>query len=172
MIDQIQHVTIGRPLNRFIYSLGIETVGEGTSKKLAKHFKTFDAIKAASESQLMDVPDIGPITAQAIRAAFNDEHFGAEITALYTLAKPMREMSETVGGGPLAGWTIVITGTLPNMGRTEAAAYVEKLGGKISGAVSRSTSAILAGENAGSKLKKAESLGIPIYDEAWLASMI
>lgn len=158
--------SVGRPLRRFIYALGIEGVGEGTAKRLAQHFSSWEALRAATEAELLSVPDVGPITAGSIVSAFADEHFGPEIDLLASLAKPAAEAK--IATGVLTGKTVVVTGTLPTLSREEAKALVESLGGKPSDSVSKKTFAVVAGEGAGSKLTKATELGIPVYDEAWL----
>lgn len=161
--------SVGRPLRRFIYALGIEGVGEGTAKRLAMHFGTWEAVRAASEADLVAITDIGPITASSIIGAFQDEHFGPEIDLLASLVKPSPETK--ISGGALAGKTVVVTGTLPTLSREDAKALVESLGGKPSDSVSKKTYALVAGEGAGSKLKKAQEAGVPVYDEAWLLSL-
>lgn len=162
--------SVNRPLRRFIYALGIELVGEGTAKRLAAHFGTWEAIRSATREQLLSVEDIGPLTADSILATFAEEHFGVEIDALAALVKPAPEVK--VAEGPLTGKSLVVTGTLPTLSREEAKAMVEKLGGKPSDSVSKKTFAVIAGEAAGSKLTKAQALGVPVYDEAWLISMV
>lgn len=159
----------GRPLRRFIFALGIESVGEGTAKRLAQHFGTWEDLCTATEAELLAVDDIGPITATSILAAFSDEHFGPEMDQLAQLAKPTEEAKKAEG--PLTGKTVVVTGTLPSLSREGAKALVEKLGGKTSDSVSKKTSAVVAGEAAGSKLIKAKDLGVPVYDEGWLLAL-
>lgn len=161
--------SVGRPLRRFLHALGIEGVGEGTSKRLALHFGSWDAVRAATEAELVAIPDVGPITAASIVAAFQDEHFGPEIDRLAHFVKPADEAK--VSGGPLAGKVVVVTGTLPTLSREEAKALVERLGGKASDSVSKKTFAVVAGENAGSKLDKAKDLSVQVQDEAWLLAL-
>lgn len=162
--------SVGRPLERFIYSLGMESVGAGTAKRLAQHYGTWEAFRAATEDQLLQIDDIGPLTASAIMAAFSDEDFCAQVDELATLAKscPVEHLNQE---GPLSGKILVVTGTLPTLSRGEAKARIEKLGGKTSDSVSKKTSFLVAGEAAGSKLAKAQSIGIPVVDEAWLMAM-
>lgn len=157
---------MGRPLRKFIFALGIEGVGEGTAKRLAQAFGSWEAVRNATEAQLLAVPDVGPITVQAILAAFSDPHNGPEIDRLAVLVGPAPEA--VVSGGRLAGKTVVVTGTLPTLSREAAKALVEAAGGKASDSVSKKTFAVVAGEAAGSKLTKAKELGVPVYDEAWL----
>lgn len=168
LVNAIQG-TVGRPLRRFLFSLGIEGVGAGTAKRLAMAFGKWENLRYATEADLTAVPDVGPITAASILAAFNDEHYGPEIDRLAALVQPQPE--EVVVGGPLAGKTVVVTGTLPSLSREQAKALVEKLGGKASDSVSKKTFAVVAGEAAGSKLTKAKDLGVPVHDEAWLTAL-
>lgn len=161
--------SVGKPLRRFIYALGIEGVGEGTAKRLAQRFGTWEAVRSATEAELLAVPDVGPITAGSIVAAFADEHFGPEIDLLASRVKPAPEAK--IAAGVLAGKTVVVTGTLPTLTREEAKALVESLGGKTSDSVSKKTSFVVAGENAGSKLEKAQALGVMVIDEAHLLFM-
>lgn len=158
--------SVGRPLRRFIHALGIEGVGEGTAKRLSQHFGTWQAVRAATYDDLLAIEDVGPITAGSIVAAFSDEHFGPEIDLLASYVNPTAEEKTAVG--VFTGKSIVVTGRLPTLSREDAKALVESLGGKPSDSVSKKTFAVIAGEDAGSKLTKAESLGIPVYDEAWL----
>lgn len=166
LYEAIQVTSVGRPLRRFLFAVGIETVGESTSKALAKEFGSFAALRAASHAALIAMDDVGPITTASIMGAFADEHFGPELEKLVQLAKPVNE--QKIVGGALDGKTLVVTGTLPTLGRIEVKALIERLGGKTSDSVSKKTFALVAGESAGSKLTKAIDLGIPVYDEAWL----
>lgn len=166
LVHQIQVATKGRPLRRFLYALGIELVGDGTAKRLAQHFGAWTAFAGASETDIMAVDDVGPLTAQAIQAAREDEHLGPEIDRLAQLVQPSPEARKAEG--PLTGMTVVITGTLPTLSRDAAKALVEQLGGKTSDSVSKKTHALVAGEAAGTKLTKAQSLGVPVYAEGWL----
>ena len=159
----------GRGLVYFLQALGIGDVGEGTSKRLARAFGGFDAILAATEEQLLAVPDIGPTTAASILGAFTDPHFGAEIRLLAQLVAPANAAQQAEG--PLSGKAVAVTGTLPSLSRDEAKGIIESLGGKAVDSVSKKTFAVLAGEAAGSKLAKAQALGIPVYDEAWLLGL-
>lgn len=158
--------TVGRPLRKFLFALGIEGVGEGTAKRLAQAFGSWEALRKATEADLLAVPDVGPITVSSILAVFHDPHNGPELDWLASIVKPAEEAR--AAGGVLAGKTVVITGTLPTLSRDAAKALVESLGGKASDSVSKKTFAVVAGEAAGSKLTKAKDLGVPVYDEAWL----
>lgn len=160
--------TRGAPLNRFIYALGIEDVGEGTAKSLAKAFGTWTALRAATEADLLAVPDVGPITAASVLGAFANPGFAAELDALGALVDPAEDTSGVLTSSVFAGKTLVVTGTLSSLSREGAKALIESHGGKCAGSVSKATFAVVAGEAAGSKLDKAVALGIPVYDEAWL----
>jgi DNA ligase (NAD+) len=159
-------------LERFIYALGIREVGESTAKVLAKHFGTLEALQTASEATLQLVPDVGPVVAANIAQFFAEPHNLTTIQHLRELgiqwqnyvAKPPEAL-------PLAGKTYVITGTLTR-GRDEIKDALEALGAKVSGSVSKKTTALIAGENAGSKLEKAESLGVLVLDEAGLQELL
>lgn len=152
-------------LGTFLGALGIPEIGEESAKALARHFKNYPAIASATEEQLLQVPDIGPVMAKNIVDFFQDATHQAIIADI--MAAGVHWPDEQPDGEqqrPLAGQTWVLTGTL-NMPRAEAKALLEKLGAKVSGSVSKKTSCVLAGEDAGSKLVKARELGIKIIDE-------
>ena len=159
-------------LARFIYALGIRHVGESTAKALARHFGSLDALMAAGEEQVLAVDDIGPVVAQSILGFFADPLNRELIEQLRASGVHWAEGEPERGNQSLAGKTLVLTGTLPNLKRDEAAAMIEAAGGKVAGSVSKKTSYLVAGEEAGSKLAKAEELGIPILDEAGLLSLL
>ena len=160
-------------LARFIYALGIRHVGEATAKELARHFGSLDAFLSANEEQLLEVADIGPVVAQSIRNFLSDP-LNLELIAQLRAAGV--HWPETAGTQmqpkPMQGKTFVLTGTLPHLTRDEAAALIEAAGGKVAGSVSKKTSYVVAGEEAGSKLAKAQELGIPILDEARLLELL
>jgi len=159
-------------LARFIYALGIRHVGESTAKELARHFGNLDALLQASEPQLLEVSDIGPVVAQSIQAYFADP-LNAELVAQLRAAGVNWPEQETESRPkPWLGKTFVLTGTLPNLTRDEAAQLIEAQGGKVAGSVSKKTSYVVAGEEAGSKLAKAEELGVPVLDEAGLRQLL
>jgi len=160
----------GRPLRRFLAALGILGVGEGTAKLLAQQFSTWEDFRVATAAALIAIDGIGPITADSILAAFADEKSAAEMDLLAQLVKPTPEEKKKTGG-PLDGKTVVVTGTLPTLSREAAKALVEQLGGKPSDSVSKKTYAVVFGEGAGSKLKKAEDLKIPRHGEGWLLAL-
>ncbi len=162
-------------LARFVYALGIRNVGEATAKDLAHHYGTLDALMSADETALLEVPDVGPIVAKAIRQFFDEPHNREIIEQLR--APGMVEVRETAPrkvahGGAAAGKTFVLTGTLPSMAREDAKALIESHGGKVAGSVSKKTDYVIAGADAGSKLSKAEELGVTILDQAGLIDLL
>jgi DNA ligase (NAD+) len=156
-------------LERLLFALGIRDVGESTAKTLARHFGALDAIMAADEAALATVPDVGPIMAAHIANFFAEPHNREVIAALRAAGVHWKEgPPQRASDGPLAGKTVVLTGGLEAMSRDEAGAKLEALGAKVSGSVSKKTSFVVAGEAAGSKLAKAQELGVEIWDEAKL----
>ncbi len=154
-------------LARFIYSLGIREVGEATAATLASHFCTLEALEAASVEDLQTADDVGPIVAQHIALFFQQAHNREVIEALLAqgLNWPAIEKPAQSDALPLAGQTWVLTGTLTAMTRDEGKAYLQSLGAKVAGSVSAKTAQVVAGEKAGSKLTKAQSLGVSVMDE-------
>lgn len=165
-----------RPLERCIVALGIPTVGEATARDLAKHFRTLDALLAASTADLSAVHGIGGVVAHEVHRFFADPRKRAEIDALRELGVRFPELAAPAApvatSTAMAGKTFVITGTLPNLDRATAEAKILGAGGKVSGSVSKKTSFVVAGEKAGSKLTKAQELGVPVIDEAELLRMV
>ena len=162
-------------LARFLYSLGIRHVGETTAKDLAKYFGALDRVLDASEPQLLEVPDVGPIVAQSIHTFFAQPHNREVVEQLRAAGITWEEHAGTAADAPpkpLAGVTFVLTGTLPTLSRDEAKELIEAAGGKVSGSVSKKTNYVVAGEEAGSKLDKARELGIAILDEAGLRAVL
>ncbi len=151
-------------LGRLLFALGIREVGEVTANNLARHFRSLEALEAASLEDLEAVPDVGPIMAAHVRAFFDEPHNLDVIAALRAAGLDYVVPEVVEGPKPLAGETWVLTGTL-SMPRIKAKNYLETLGAKVSGSVSGKSSAVLAGENAGSKLAKAEKLGVRVLDE-------
>lgn len=153
---------------RLIHGLGIPHVGAQSAKDLARAFRSLDALMNASPEQLQAVEGVGAIVAEAVRRFFDDPAQQAIVEALRTEGLRLAEAPPVASTQPqvFAGQTFVLTGTLPNLSREEAQALIEAAGGRVSGSVSKKTSCVLAGDNAGSKLAKAQELGIPILDEA------
>ncbi|HJS15834.1 MAG TPA: NAD-dependent DNA ligase LigA, partial [Rheinheimera sp.] len=153
-------------LPRFIYSLGIREVGEATALNLASHFAALDAVQQASVEQLLEVPDVGAVVAGNIQHFMAEEHNAAVIAQLIEagIHWPVIEKQQQ-GEQPLAGLTVVLTGTLTSMGRDDAKEKLQRLGAKVSGSVSAKTYAVIAGDNAGSKLAKAGELSVPVWTE-------
>ena len=160
-------------LPRFLFGLGIRHVGEATAKELARHFGGLDAIMDASVEQLLEVGDVGPIVAQSLRTFFDQPHNREVVQQLRDcgIHWPEGAPAEVVPR-LLAGKTFVITGTLPTLGRDEARGLIEAAGGKVAGSVSKKTSYVVAGNEAGSKLERARELGVAVIDEASLRDML
>jgi DNA ligase (NAD+) len=159
-------------LPRFIYALGIREVGDATASNLAQHYLTLDALRAADEEDLQHVPDVGVVVAQRVFSFFREQHNIDVIEALLDigLTWPAIEAIEK-SEQPLADQTFVLTGTLNQMGRSEAKAKLQQLGAKVAGSVSAKTHCLVAGEKAGSKLTKAQDLGIEVMTEEQLVSL-
>jgi DNA ligase (NAD+) len=157
---------------RFLYALGIRHVGETTAKDLARHFGGIDRLMAASTDELLQVNDVGPVVAQSIRAFFDQPHNVEVVEQLRAAGIHWPEQAAALGPQPLAGKTLVLTGTLPTLSRDEAKAMIEAAGGKVAGSVSKKTSYVVAGAEAGSKLDKARELGVPVLDEAGLQDLL
>jgi DNA ligase (NAD+) len=155
-------------LDRLIYALGIRNVGEQTAKDLARHFGSLDALMAANTEALMQVPDVGPVVADSIGAFFAEAHNRDVIARLRAAGVHWEDLPVIANNGLLDGKTIVLTGTLPSLSRDEAKAMIEAAGGKVASSVSAKTDFVVAGEAAGSKLEKAQSLGVTVLDEAGL----
>ncbi len=162
-----------RGLARLLYALGIRLVGEETAASLAAHFKSIDALAEATVEQLMDVPEIGEKIARSIVDYFDQPQNRAVIEALKELGvKTSEDAPVPVGEQPLAGKRFVITGTLSAMTRQEAEAAIKRLGGTTSGSVSRNTDYLVVGASPGSKLQRAQELGVPILDEEAFLNLI
>lgn len=162
-------------LARFIYGLGIRNVGEATARDLAYHFGGLQALLDADLQALQSVPDVGPIVAQSILEFFHEPHNVEVIEALrhhgvvWSESAPGFNTAPTL---PLAGKTFVLTGTLPNLARDDAKMHIEAMGGKVIGRVSKKTDYVVVGEEAGSKLTKAQELGIALLDETALLALL
>jgi DNA ligase (NAD+) len=160
-------------LPRFLFGLGIRHVGEATAKELARHFGTLDAIMQASEEALTGVSDVGPIVAKSLHTFFAQPHNREVVAQLRACGVQWDEGAPAdAGPKPLAGKTLVLTGTLPTLGRDAAKDLIEAAGGKVSGSVSKKTHYVVAGAEAGSKLDKANELGVAVLDEAGLLALL
>ena len=168
-LESSKHTTLAR----FLYALGIRHVGESTAKDLARHFGTLDALMDATREQLLEVNDVGPIVADSVQQFFAQPHHREIVERLRAVGITWPEGgAEQQGLRPLAGQTLVLTGTLPTMGRDQAQALIEAAGGKVSGSVSKKTAYVVAGAEAGSKLAKALELGVTVIDEAGLLALL
>ncbi len=154
-------------LARFIFALGIREVGEATALNLANHFKTLEALKEATLEQLQEVQDVGEVVANRIFVFWREPHNVAVVDDLIAQGIHWEtvEVKDDVGDNPFKEKTVVLTGTLTQMGRTEAKALLQQLGAKVSGSVSAKTDLVVAGDSAGSKLTKANELGVKVIDE-------
>ncbi len=160
-------------LARFLYALGIREVGEATALALADHFGRLEALMAADEGCLQQVPDIGPVVAAAIRAFFQEPHNQDIIARLRAAGVRWPEtVTKLVADQPFAGKVLVLTGTLESLSRDQATARLRALGAKVAGSVSKKTDYVVAGRDAGSKLDKARELGVPVLDEAGLLALL
>ena len=160
-------------LNRFLFGLGIRHVGEATAKDLARHFGTLDAIMNASVEELLQVRDVGPVVAQSLHTFFAQPHNREVVEQLRACGVHWEEgLPAEKPPQILAGKTVVLTGTLPTMGRDAAKELLEAAGAKVSGSVSKKTSYVVAGAEAGSKLTKAQELGVPVLDEVGLLALL
>ncbi len=157
---------------QLLTGLGIPNVGKAAAKAVMKHFKTFERLMDASAEELTEVNDIGMVSAECIRSFFAEEKNRTVMERLREYGVNMTAQEEETFDSPISGKTIVVTGTLPTLGRKEAQELIERYGGKASGSVSKKTDYVLAGENAGSKLTKAQELGIPVLTEEELLAML
>lgn len=158
-------------LGRLLFALGIRHVGETTARDVARHFGSIEAIMDADEDALSSVPDVGPVVAGSIRRFFAEQHNRDVIDQLK--AQGVHPVAEAVPQDTtLAGKTFVLTGTLPNWTREEASMRIQAAGGKVSGSVSKKTAYLVAGEDAGSKLTKAQELGVTVLDEDALKALL
>ncbi|HQR11485.1 MAG TPA: NAD-dependent DNA ligase LigA [Casimicrobiaceae bacterium] len=160
-------------LARFIFGLGIRHVGEATAKDLARHFGNLQALLGASEEELLEVKDVGPVLAESLLGFLREPHNREVIRQLLAAgvhwpeAAPRREQA-----GALSGLTFVLTGTLPSLSREEAKALIEARGGRVAGSVSKKTDYVVAGAEAGTKLARAEELGLKVLDEEQLRALL
>ena len=160
-------------LSKFLYALGIREVGESTANILANHFGSLEAFSSATEEQLLEVQDVGPIVVKNIKAFFHEAHNCSMIDSLRKQGIHWKNIDVAKRVTlPLAGKVFVLTGSLTQLTREDATEKLQALGAKVSGSVSKNTDYVVAGESAGSKLKKADELNIPIKDEDWLVDLI
>jgi DNA ligase (NAD+) len=161
-----------KPLSRLLNALGVRHVGEQSAQLLARHFGTMDRLMAASADDILEVRGIGEIIAHAVSSFFATESTRALIEKLRAHGLRFDEPVQVAADGALRGKTVVITGTLPTLSRGEATAIVERAGGRVTSGVSKATSFVVVGEDAGSKLEKAKQLGVETIDEAELLKRI
>ena len=160
-------------LERLLFALGIRDVGESTARTLARWFGALDPLLQASEAELLEIPDVGPVVAARIAGFFAEPHNREVIAALRAAGVHWPEgPPQRAADGPLAGQTVVLTGSLSALSRDEAGARLQALGAKVAGSVSKKTGFVVAGEAAGSKLDKARELGIEVWDEARLLDFL
>jgi DNA ligase (NAD+) len=159
-------------LSRFIYSLGIRNVGEQTAKELAKFFETYERLIDASEEELVNVPDIGPIVARSIREYFNDPYHIDVIEKLIERGVTWRRERTVLKSQTLAEKNFVLTGAFKKFSRDEVKQEIEKHGGRVISAVSKNVDYLVVGEKPGSKLKKAADLGLKIVDESMFIRLL
>ncbi len=160
-------------LPRFLYALGVREVGEATARALASHFGSLENLRAATEMQLQEVGDVGPVVAHFVREFFDNEASQKVVAELQAAGIHWPDMEPaSAADQPLAGQTWVLTGTLESLSRTEAKEKLLKLGAKVAGTVSAKTDCVVAGPGAGSKLTKAESLGVRVVDEQAFLAML
>jgi DNA ligase (NAD+) len=154
-------------LDAFLFALGIPNIGRKTARDLASYFKSLDRVQEASMEELTAIPDIGDIVAQSVVEFFSFEENRTLIRKLLEAGVHPRE-AQGKADGPFRGMSIVVTGTLPSLSRKQAEELIRQSGGTAAGSVSKKTAFVVVGEDAGSKLDKARSLGIEIVDEAEL----
>jgi DNA ligase (NAD+) len=159
-----------KSLARWIHALGIPMVGARTAELLAEAYPSLEALWAADENRLQAVEEVGPKVATAMRA-FSALHSDLPARLAALGVQPVPPAPRDLAGLPLSGAVAVVTGTLPTLSREEAEAWLKRLGAKVTNAISAKTTLLLAGEKAGTKLAKAEALGIPVHDEAWLRGL-
>jgi DNA ligase (NAD+) len=160
-------------LPRFLFGLGIRHVGEATAKELARHFGQLDRIMDASVEALSKVNDVGPVVAQSIHTFFEQPHNREVVEQLRACGLTWEEGEPAARAPqPLAGKTFVLTGTFPTLSRDQAKDFLEAAGAKVAGSVSKKTDYVVAGAEAGSKLEKAQALGVAVIDEAGMLALL
>jgi DNA ligase (NAD+) len=161
-----------QPFGKVLFAIGIEEVGNVTGTNLAQQFRTVDALLSAEPEQIEETPGVGPKMAKTIYEQLADPLMRTLIADLLSLGLSFAEEGPPPGEGKLSGLIFVLTGTLPDLTREEATALIQGAGGKVTGSVSKKTSYLVAGDSAGTKLAKAESLGVPVLDEAGLRELL
>jgi DNA ligase (NAD+) len=155
-----------------LFGLGIEEVGEVTARNLAQHFRDIDSLLDATAEEIAQTPGIGEKMASSIREQLDDERMRSLIEDLRQVGLRLHEDGPPPSEGPLAGQTLVLTGTLPEWSREQATERIAAAGGRVTGSVSKKTDYLVAGESPGSKLQKAERLGVAVLDEAGLRRVL
>ncbi len=171
LLDSIER-SKRQPFGRVLFALGVEGVGYVTGNSLAQHFRTIDALLAATPEQIAETPGIGPIVASLIHDQLQDPKTRALIEDLRGVGLTLHEEGPPPGEGPLAGRTFVLTGTLPQLTREQAQERIQAAGGRVTSSVSKKTDYVVAGASPGSKLEKAERLGVTVLDEAGLLALL
>lgn len=161
-----------QPFGRVLFAVGLEGVGYVTGRSLSQQFRSLDNLLAATSEQIAETPGIGPIVAQLIADQLADEQMRALLDDLRELGLNFEVEGPPPGEGPLSGQTFVLTGTLPDLTREEATERIVAAGGKVTSSVSKKTSFVVAGDSPGSKLEKAERMGVPVLDEQGLLELL
>jgi DNA ligase (NAD+) len=159
-------------LDAFLFAVGIPNIGRVTARSIAEHFGTLDKVRAASTQDLQGIDEIGDVVAQSLWDFFRDPLTAGVIDHLLKAGVVPRDATAAAQGTALAGRSVVVTGTLPTLSRQQAEQLIREAGGNASSAVSRKTAYVVAGDNPGSKLSKAQSLGIPVITEARLLEIV
>jgi DNA ligase (NAD+) len=156
-----------------LYALGIPGIGFVNARNLARHFRSVDALLAASEEELTEVEGMGPIMAKTVHETLAEERTRALVERLRGYGLQMEEQGPaSPAEGPLVGKTVVLTGTMPNLTRPEATERIEAAGGKVTGSISKKTDFVVAGSDPGTKLTKAQELGTEVLDEEGLLALL
>lgn len=171
LVERIQ-ASKDRPVGRVLFAIGIEGVGEVTGRNLAQRFGSVDALLAATPEQIAETPGIGPKVAELIHEQLQDPDLRALVEDLEEVGLKLRSDGPPPGEGPLSGKTLVLTGTLPGLTREQATERILAAGGRVTSSVSKKTDYVVAGDAPGSKLEKAERLGVPVIDEAGLLALL
>jgi DNA ligase (NAD+) len=161
-----------RPFGIVLFAVGIEGVGYVTGRNLAAQFRSLDALLAATPEQIAETPGVGPKLADLIAGQLAQERMREQLLDLQALGLAMAQEGAPPGEGPLRDMTFVLTGTLPDLTREEATQRILAQGGRVTGSVSKKTSYVVAGASPGSKLERAEHLGVPVLDEAGLVELL